>query len=248
MARVRAALGARPRRAARDHGRAGNEDRRRRPRCSARPPSRPAMPPVGINRPPRERASDGGRARVRRERVRWTTSRPYARSRAWGWISTGRSVPTRPRGRHPGQRHFAALDNLPERGLGLHATARVRGDLVTIEISARQQSLRPDAAAGAHLGAPNTVVTARLGRWIEIGATRTTGGSSDGNLLRWAATRPRVNTPRGSGWTTRAELRSAGRRRRQRNLVDPARACTRGTGSTAAGRSPSRVVPTPFSP
>lgn len=142
---------------------------------------------VGINRPPANGASARVVVLASGEQVRLddqSTVRTIEGMEAW--ISTGRSVPYTTTWQAPGPggtlQRSTTYQNVDS---GFYATARVRGDLVTIEISARQQSLAPGRSGEVRTSGANTVVTARLGEWIEIGATRTTGGSSDGGLLRW---------------------------------------------------------------
>lgn len=69
---------------------------------------------------------------------------------------------------------------------GFYATARLSADLVTLEISPRQQEYRRAAGAGyIQTRGADSVVTGRLGEWIPLGAVReSTGGSSSG-LLVW---------------------------------------------------------------
>ena len=102
------------------------------------------------------------------------------------WISTGRSVPytTTWREPYPGgtvQRSttYQSVDS------GFYATARLRGDIVAIEISSRQQSLAHDRTGEIRNAGTNTVVTTRLGEWVQIGASRTGGESSSSGLLAW---------------------------------------------------------------
>jgi hypothetical protein len=67
---------------------------------------------------------------------------------------------------------------------GFYATARVSGDLVTLEISSRQQAYRPRDETIDIKGA-TSVVTGRLGEWIELGAVREAQSGSSSGLLVW---------------------------------------------------------------
>ena len=67
---------------------------------------------------------------------------------------------------------------------GFYATARVSGDLVTLEISSRQQAYRPRDETIDTKGA-TSVVTGRLGEWIELGAVREAQSGSSSGLLVW---------------------------------------------------------------
>jgi type II secretory pathway component GspD/PulD (secretin) len=102
------------------------------------------------------------------------------------WISAGRSVPYTDTWRTPGpggtvQRSTTYRDV----DTGFYALPRLRGDQVSIEISSRQQSLARGRDGEVRTAATNTVVTATLGTWVEIGAVRESGTGSDGGLLRW---------------------------------------------------------------
>jgi type II secretory pathway component GspD/PulD (secretin) len=102
------------------------------------------------------------------------------------WIATGRSVPYTDVWRTPGpggtvQRSTTYRDV----DTGFYALPRLRGDVVSIEISARQQALAPGQRQDVRTAGTNTVIEVPIGTWVEIGAVRESGGGSDEGLLRW---------------------------------------------------------------
>lgn len=67
---------------------------------------------------------------------------------------------------------------------GFYATARMSGDTVTLEVSPQQQRLTGHRQAIRTSGAAS-VVSARLGEWVELGAVRDTSSGSTAGLLVW---------------------------------------------------------------
>jgi type II secretory pathway component GspD/PulD (secretin) len=68
---------------------------------------------------------------------------------------------------------------------GFYAIARLSGDRVTLVISPRQQSYDRSRGGTIRTAGAESTVTARLGEWVELGAVRETGSSSDSGLLAW---------------------------------------------------------------
>jgi type II secretory pathway component GspD/PulD (secretin) len=68
---------------------------------------------------------------------------------------------------------------------GFYATARVTGELVTLEVSPRQQEYRPAGGGTIQTRGATSVVTGRLGEWIELGAVRETNSGSASGTLVW---------------------------------------------------------------
>jgi hypothetical protein len=142
---------------------------------------------VGVNRPP---AGESGATVVTRSRSVQTdqqnTSSVRALEGSEAYISIGQSVPftsgTVTTGRYPPvvQQSTAYRDVTS----GFYATARVSGDVVTLEISSRQQAYRPRDETIDIKGA-TSVVTGRLGEWIELGAVREAQSGSSSGLLVW---------------------------------------------------------------
>jgi hypothetical protein len=142
---------------------------------------------VGVNRPP---AGGSGATVIAGSRSVQTdqqnTSSVRALEGSEAYISVGQSVPitstTVTTGWHPpvAQQSTSYRDVTS----GFYATARVSGDLVTLEISSRQQAYRPRDETIDTKGA-TSVVTGRLGEWIDLGAVRETQSGSSSGLLVW---------------------------------------------------------------
>ena len=142
---------------------------------------------VGVNRPP---AGGSGATVIAGSRSVQTdqqnTSSVRALEGSEAYISVGQSVPitstTVTSGWHPP----VAQQSVSYRDVtsGFYATARVNGDLVTLEISSRQQAYRPRDETIDTKGA-TSVVTGRLGEWIELGAVREAQSGSSSGLLVW---------------------------------------------------------------
>jgi len=142
---------------------------------------------VGINRPP---AGGSGATVIAGSRSVQTDQQNTSSIRALegseAYISVGQSVPftstTVTTGWHPpvAQQSTSFRDVTS----GFYATARVNGDLVTLEISSRQQAYRPRDETIDTKGA-TSVVTGRLGEWIELGAVREAQSGSSSGVLVW---------------------------------------------------------------
>ena len=142
---------------------------------------------VGVNRPP---AGGSGATVIAGSRSVQTDQQNTSSIRALegseAYISVGQSVPitstTVTTGWHPpvAQQSTSYRDVTS----GFYATARVSGDLVTLEISSRQQAYRPRDETIDTKGA-TSVVTGRLGEWIELGAVREAQSGSSSGLLVW---------------------------------------------------------------
>jgi len=68
---------------------------------------------------------------------------------------------------------------------GFYAAARVSGEIVTLEVSPRQQRMTAGRGGMVESSGAASTVTARLGEWIELGAVRDTSSGSTGGLLVW---------------------------------------------------------------
>jgi type II secretory pathway component GspD/PulD (secretin) len=143
---------------------------------------------VGVNRPP---AGQPGAQVV----VRGTTQQANLRNQSSirtlegseTWIAMGQSVPLTTTQVAPGWgRPVQTTTTYRDVSTGFYATARVSGDVVTLEISPRQQDYQPSRGGGTvQTRGSNSVVTGRLGEWIELGAVRETGSGSASGLLVW---------------------------------------------------------------
>ena len=142
---------------------------------------------VGVNQPP---AGGSGATIMTGSRSVQTDQQNTSSIRALegseAYISVGQSVPftstTVTTGWHPpvAQQSTSYRDVTS----GFYATARVSGDLVTLEISSRQQAYRPRDETIDTKGA-TSVVTGRLGEWIELGAVREAQSGSSSGMLVW---------------------------------------------------------------
>jgi hypothetical protein len=142
---------------------------------------------VGVNRPPAGGSGAtviAGSHSVQTDQQNTSSVRALEGSEAY--ISVGQSVPitstTVTTGWHPpvAQQSTSYRDVTS----GFYATARVSGDLVTLEISSRQQAYRTRDETIDTKGA-TSVVTGRLGEWIDLGAVRETQSGSSSGLLVW---------------------------------------------------------------
>jgi type II secretory pathway component GspD/PulD (secretin) len=143
---------------------------------------------VGVNRPPS--AQSGVQASVRGSSQQATLSNVSSVRTLEGsetWIAVGQSVPFTTTTVTPGwngsvQRSTTFRDV----STGFFATVRLNGDVVTLEISPRQQQLRPSAAGGTvNTQGANTVVSGRLGEWMQVGAVREASSGAEAGLLVW---------------------------------------------------------------
>lgn len=143
---------------------------------------------VGVNRPP---AGEPGAQVVVSGRQQQASLRNSSSVRTLDgsetWIGMGQSLP-----------------NYRDVSTGFYATARVSGDLVTLEISPRQQEYRRAAGAGSmQTRGADSVVTGRLGEWIPLGAVRESASGSRSGLLVWGR---RDGTSEYSAWVKVEEV------------------------------------------
>lgn len=144
---------------------------------------------VGVNTPPR---GDSGVAieidsRAQRANLQNTSSvrtlegtETYIAVGQFAPLTTTQVVPGR-----GGPREYATTE-YREVSTGFYATVRLHGDLVTLEVSPRQQRL--GSAATGHVVETAGVVSTiggRLGEWLPIGAVQEAGGGNTSGLLVW---------------------------------------------------------------
>jgi hypothetical protein len=143
---------------------------------------------VGVNRPPS--AQSGVQASVRggsQQASLRNLSSVRTLEGSETWIAVGQSVPFTASTVAPGwggtvQRSTTFRDV----SSGFFATARLNGDLVTLEISPRQQQFRPSGTGGTvQTRGANTVVNGRLGEWMQVGAVREASSGSETGVLVW---------------------------------------------------------------
>ncbi len=142
---------------------------------------------VGVNRPP---AGESGATVIVGSRSVQTDQQNTSSIRALegseAYISVGKSVPFTSSTITTGWYPPVAQQSTSFRDVttGFYATARVSGDVVTLEISSRQQDYRAQDETIDTRGA-TSVVTGRLGEWIELGAVREAQAGSSSGLLVW---------------------------------------------------------------
>ena len=142
---------------------------------------------AGVNRPP---APESGAQVVARAERQAASLRNVSSVRALEgtetYIAVGQSGPVQSGQVSPVGRGIAQPSTTyRDVGSGFYATARINGDRVTLEISARQEQYQPTAGGTIATRGSNTVVSGRLGEWIELGAVRESGEGSDSGLLVW---------------------------------------------------------------
>ena len=143
---------------------------------------------VGVNRPPSSQS--GVQASVRggsQQASLRNLSSVRTLEGSETWIAVGQSVPFTTTTVTPGwggavQRSTTFRDV----SSGFFATARLNGDLVTLEISPRQQQFQPSRTGGTvQAQGANTVVNGRLGEWMQVGAVREASSGSETGVLVW---------------------------------------------------------------
>jgi len=89
------------------------------------------------------------------------------------FIRTGQTVPVTGSQvrRTPGGGQVTQSTEFVEAASGFYVTPRVNGDRVTLEISTERDRVRNPNAGAVDLQRVNTVVSGRLGEWIEIGGS-----------------------------------------------------------------------------
>jgi len=163
---------------------------------------------VGVNAPPR---GDSGVAagidgRVQRADLR-NTSSVRALEGTETYIAVGRLAP-RSTTSHVGPAahgpHEYTSTGYREVSTGFYATARLHGDVVTLEVSPRQQRLR-SAASGTVVETAGVVstISGRLGEWLPIGAVQDGGGGDTSGLLLWGR---RTSASQYSAWVKVEEV------------------------------------------
>ena len=143
---------------------------------------------VGVNRPPA--AEPGAQVVVRGQRQQADLHNQSSVRTLEGsetWIGMGQSVPVTTTQVTPGWAGTVQQStSYRDVSTGFYATARVSGDLVTLEISPRQQEYHRAAGAGSiQTRGADSVVTGRLGEWIPLGAVRESASGTSSGLLVW---------------------------------------------------------------
>jgi hypothetical protein len=143
---------------------------------------------IGVNRPPSAQSGVQGSVRGGSQQASLrNVSSIRTLEGSETWIAVGQSVPFTTTTVTPGwngtvQRSTTFRDV----SSGFFATARANGDRVTLEISPRQQQFRPSGTGGTvQTQGASSVVSGRLGEWMQIGAVRQASSGSEAGLLVW---------------------------------------------------------------
>lgn len=143
---------------------------------------------VGVNRPPGADSSARVAAAGRRQQANMrSVSSVRAIEGMEAYVAVGQQVPLTTTQVTSGWSGPIVTQSTDYRDVstGFYATARLAGDTVTLSISPRQESWDRAHGGTIHTSGTGTVITARLGEWVELGAVRETGSSSEGGLLVW---------------------------------------------------------------
>jgi type II secretory pathway component GspD/PulD (secretin) len=143
---------------------------------------------VGVNHPPGDASSAEIEIESRRQQVDLhNVSSVRVLEGNETWIGAGQSVPfTETIVQHQPGGVVQETTTYRDVSTGFYATARLHGDdLVTLEISSRQQRYRPSAGGVVSTQGATSAVTARLGEWFELGGVEESGTASTAGLLVW---------------------------------------------------------------
>ena len=101
------------------------------------------------------------------------------------FIRTGQSVPVRNRQviDTPNGRRVVETTGFSEASSGFYVLPRLAGDRVTLQIFTANDSVRSSATGATNIQQVQTVVSARLGEWVEIGGIGQQGTSEDSQVL-----------------------------------------------------------------
>jgi len=104
------------------------------------------------------------------------------------WIAIGQVVPLTTTQVVSGRRGPVVYPSTAYREVstGFYATVRLNGEYVTLEISPRQQRLRSTTSGPVvETAGSASIVSGRLGEWIELGAVGESSGGTSSGLLVW---------------------------------------------------------------
>ncbi len=103
------------------------------------------------------------------------------------WIAVGESVPFTTTTVTPGWNgNVQRSTSFRDVSTGFFATARLNGDLVTLEVSPRQQQFDRSVAGGTiETRGASTVVRGRLGEWLPVGSVQENSSGSQSGVLDW---------------------------------------------------------------
>ncbi len=143
---------------------------------------------VGVNRPPSAQA--GAQATVRggsQQASLRNLSSVRTLEGTETWIAVGESVPFTTTTVTPGWNgNVQRSTSFRDVSTGFFATARLNGDLVTLEVSPRQQQFDRSVAGGTiETRGASTVVRGRLGEWLPVGSVQENSSGSQSGVLDW---------------------------------------------------------------
>jgi type II secretory pathway component GspD/PulD (secretin) len=144
---------------------------------------------VGVNRPP----GDGTNVTVQARQGRQSADLQNVSSvttleGAETFIAVGQSAPLTTTQVSPGWAGSTVVETTEYRSAstGFYATARLSGDVVTLEVSPQQQRFsgsRPDRRI--ETAGVTTRVSGRMGEWMQVGASAGSSRSDASGLLTW---------------------------------------------------------------
>jgi type II secretory pathway component GspD/PulD (secretin) len=144
---------------------------------------------VGINRPPGDGTGVSVRARQGVQRTDLSNvSTVTALEGTETFIAVGQSAPITTSQVSPGWPGSTVVRTTEYRSAstGFYATARLSGDVVTLELSPQQQRISgPAADRRIETAAVTTRVSGRLGEWMQVGASAGSSRSDGSGLLTW---------------------------------------------------------------
>lgn len=99
-------------------------------------------------------------------------------------VSSGQSVPITQRQviQQPWGTQIVESIQYQDVSSGFFVQPRLNGDIVTVEISAQNDSLAPNIGNSLRVQQTSTTVSGRLGEWLVVGGTARQGESNDGTL------------------------------------------------------------------
>lgn len=142
---------------------------------------------VGINRPPGDDAGVAVQARAGTQRADLrNVSSVRALEGTETFIAVGQSAPITATQVTPGWPGTTVTQTTEYRvaSTGFYATARVSGDVVTLEVSPRRQRFSgPSADRRVETAGITSTVSGRLGEWMPVGAANDAGQAEQSGLL-----------------------------------------------------------------
>jgi len=146
---------------------------------------------AGVNRPP---GNDTAVSVYARQGTQRTDLRNVSSIRALEgtetFIAIGQSAPITTTQVSPGWPGSTVVQTTGYRdaSTGFYATARLSGDVVTLEVSPQQQRFSgPASDRRIETAGVTTRVSGRLGEWMRVGASASSSRSDDRGLLTWGS-------------------------------------------------------------